>query len=98
MADRATLHLTQVEALAEYACERGWTRDQDLGDFQILKLRHSDGRVAVYYKKLDASEHATVPNDGVSDRLLKKWMELRQAARSVRFDRSGMFGRGPFGG
>lgn len=72
---RCLLSLSKIDNFAAWAATHGWQREETKGAFEVLRLR-KDGKLAVYYKRLDAKEHATV--FGVGARLVRDWLRERR--------------------
>jgi hypothetical protein len=73
MADRATLHLSKLKEFAEWATTRGFVREEPKDCYGVLRLRHRDKGVVVYYKRAGAKEHATA-TAGLGESLVRQWL------------------------
>ena len=77
MADRALLHLGQIDAFAEWAATKGFKREPAPDVYVVLRLRSPRGVVCQFYTRAGAREHASLP-DGLGRRLVLRWMKERR--------------------
>jgi len=63
MADRGKLHITKLDAFADWLKKDGWELEEPKGIFEVLRARKEGRkRPLIVYKKIDAKEHLSVMN------------------------------------
>ena len=75
-ASRAHLHLSKLDAFAEFLTLRGWTRGGTKGYYEVLRMFHPGRKKPLILYARNATEHATVGFDDmplVKAFLREKW-------------------------
>lgn len=76
----ALLHMTKLDDFAEWACARGWRREQTKGEYEVLRLRQ--GAACLCYFQRSGTEHATSYGLGLD--LVERWLRARTDERAAR--------------
>lgn len=58
--NRCKLHLTKLDAFAEFMAESGWRREPTKGFYEVLRLVKEGDTPMIFYARGTAREHATV--------------------------------------
>jgi hypothetical protein len=73
---RNLLHRDKLEAFRLWAKQQGYKEDDNLGQYQVLRLRPPDGSgLIVFYERL-AGDHLTSFDEGTS--LVQQWIRERE--------------------
>lgn len=80
MADRALLHLSKLDAFAEWMARDGWTREPTKGAYEVLRLTKPGEVPLVFYSRERAREHATVQS-GSQYGYVRRFIRASRTAR-----------------
>jgi len=69
---RNQLHLTQIEAFAEWAETQGYKRELHSGDYEVLRLRRGTESPIFLWRRIKG-DHAT--SDKYSQPLVSRWFK-----------------------
>lgn len=65
MRDRGLLAFQHIDAFCAYAAERGWTKAEPKGQYEVFRLTHPERPPIIFHARASASVHVTVPQAGV---------------------------------
>jgi hypothetical protein len=73
-----TLHLTKLDAFANWAAQQGYVREQTKGVYEVLRLRREPEPPLLYYRH-EGGDHAT--STGRATSLVDRWIRERRRQR-----------------
>jgi hypothetical protein len=71
--DRSLLHLSKIDAFADWLAGRGWKREPTKGVYEVLRVRKD--RELVLFFRHEGGEHATAYARGL--RMVLQWLRAR---------------------